>query len=68
MDKLLVDNALRLDDSDKLSLIEELYRSLDKPDPEVDEAWLNEAKKRLQAVREGKARLIPMSEVFGKYQ
>lgn len=68
MDKSLLDEALNLEDSEKLALIDELYNSLDKPDPEIEDAWLKEAIARREAYLNGKARLVPMDEVFGKYQ
>lgn len=68
MDKSLLDKALNLEDSEKLALIDELYDSLDRPDPEIEDAWLKEAIARREAHLRGKAKLVPMEEVFGKYQ
>ncbi len=68
MDKMLLDELLMLNASEKLALIEELYKSLDKPDPEVDKAWLDVAADRQAAVLKGEAKLISSDEVFGKYR
>ena len=68
MDKMLLDELLMLNASEKLALIEELYKSLDKPDPEVDKAWLHVAADRQSAVLKGEAKLISSDEVFGKYR
>jgi len=68
MDKTLLDEILMLNASEKLALIEVLYESLDKPDPEVDKAWLDVAAGRQAAVLRGEAKLIAPDEVFGKYR
>lgn len=68
MNKALIDQAMQLNASEKLALIEVLYHSLDKPDPEVDRAWLEVATQRQASVMRGEAKLIPAAEVFGKYQ
>ena len=67
MDKALFDRVLQLNAGEKLTLIEVLYKSLDRPDPEVDRHWLDVAADRQSSVVKGDARLIPASEVFGKY-
>jgi len=43
VDKQLISSALELKPQDRFYLIELLVRSLDKPDPEIDEIWLKEA-------------------------
>ena len=68
MNTALIDQAMQLNASEKLTLIEALYQSLDKPDPEVDRAWREVAAQRHASVERGEAKLIPASEVFGKYQ
>jgi len=68
VDKMLLEEVLMLNASEKLALIEVLYESLDKSDPEVDKAWLNVAAERQAAVLNGDARLISSDEVFGKYR
>jgi predicted nucleic acid-binding protein len=68
MDKTLLEEVLMLNASEKLALIEVLYESLDKSDPEVDKAWLDVAAERQAAVLKGEARLISSDEVFGKYR
>ena len=68
MDKMLLEEVLMLNASEKLALIEELYKSLDKPDPEVEKAWLDVAADRQSAVLKGEATIISSDEVFGKYR
>lgn len=68
MDKALLEEVLILNATDKLALIDALYESLDKSDPEVDKAWLEVAAERQAAVLKGDAKLITSDEVFGKYR
>ena len=62
----LLKKALQLKPQDRFFLIEGLIRSLDEPDKEIDEIWIQEAYKRLKAHREGKTKAIPVSAVFGE--
>jgi putative addiction module component (TIGR02574 family) len=66
VDKQLISKALELKPQERFYLIELLVRSLDKPDPEIDEKWLKEAETRLKAHREGKTKGIPAEEVLGE--
>ena len=66
IDKLLIENALELKPQDKFYLIELLVRSLDKPDPGINEIWLKEAEARLKAHREGKTKAVSAEEVIGE--
>jgi len=50
----LLKRALLLKPQDRFLLIDGLIRSLDEPDKEIDEIWIEEAEKRLKAHREGK--------------
>jgi putative addiction module component (TIGR02574 family) len=45
-------------------LADTLLRSLDVPDPAIEQAWLDEAERRLKAYDEGRIQAIPMEEVF----
>lgn len=62
----LLKKALQLRPQDRFFLIEGLIRSLDEPDKEIDEIWIQEAYNRLKAHREGKTKPIPLSAVFGE--
>jgi hypothetical protein len=41
-----------------------LHRSLDKPDPEIDRVWQEEALRRVKAYDEGRLKTVSMEEVF----
>jgi hypothetical protein len=50
---------------ERAALADGLLRSLDElPEPERKMLWLEVAERRLQEMREGKAREIPADEVF----
>jgi putative addiction module component (TIGR02574 family) len=60
--KEIVDSALRLGPTERLAVIEELLRSLDRPDPELDRVWIEEAERRLAAYRARRAKGIAAEE------
>ena len=59
--------ALKLDPAERFELVDQVLHSLDKPDPEIDRVWLEEAERRLAAHRSGKTRGIPAEEIFGEF-
>jgi putative addiction module component (TIGR02574 family) len=68
MDKLLIDNVLRLDAGDRLQLIDVLIQSLDEPDAAIEKAWLDEAVRRSDEIDAGTATLIDGEKVFERYR
>ncbi|MCC5908334.1 MAG: addiction module protein [Balneolaceae bacterium] len=66
-DKLLKE-ALVLSIQEKSDLIEELIKSLDKPDPEIDELWKKESESRIDAYEEGKISSVSVHEAVSKYK
>ena len=62
-DKLLKE-ALVLPIQEKSDLIEELIKSLDKPDPEIDELWKKEAESRIDAYDDGKIPSVTLKETL----
>jgi putative addiction module component (TIGR02574 family) len=60
--------ALKLPLEERAALADHLLRSLDElPEPEQrKKLWLEVADRRLQEMREGKAREIPADEVFAR--
>lgn len=57
-----------LPDIEKQEIIDELLSQLDKPDPEIDRLWAEEARKRLQAYRQGRMAAVPYAEVMAKFR
>jgi putative addiction module component (TIGR02574 family) len=64
--KEIIESALRLSPPEKLFIVESILRSLDEPDKEIDNIWIEEAAKRLKAYRDGKLEGIPMEYIFKK--
>ena len=62
--EILLKKALELKSQERFFLIEGLIKSLDEPDKVIDDMWIQEAAKRLQAHREGKTKGIPIEEIF----
>lgn len=62
--KSVLDRALRLPPNDRAALVENLIRSLDKPDPSLDAEWLKEAEDRLAAYRSGELAAVDAEQVF----
>ena len=61
--KHLVEEALRLAPEEREELVETLL-SQQEPDEEWTKAWQDEISRRMEDVRTGKAKLIPMEEAF----
>ena len=60
----VIEQALKLKASERYMLLEMLHQSLDKPDPEIDRIWREEALRRVKAYDEGKLATVSMEEVF----
>jgi len=57
--------AMGLPPEGRAALAEKLLDSLDGPqDPEIEAAWIAEAKRRIAEIDRGEAELIPAEEVF----
>ena len=63
----IVELALKLEPTERFELVDQILHSLDKPDPDMDRIWLEEAERRLTAYRAGKVSVIPAEEIFGKF-
>jgi len=59
--------VLKLNPAERFELIEYALHSLDKPDPEVDRLWIEEAERRLVAYRAGKVKGIAAHDVLGEF-
>jgi putative addiction module component (TIGR02574 family) len=65
--KEIINSALKLSPAERFDLIEQISRSLDRPDPELDQLWIAEAERRLTAYRAGQVQGIPASVVLGDF-
>lgn len=57
-----------LADIEKLRLVDAILADLDKPDPEIDRIWAEEARKRWDAYKAGRLQTISYEEVMSKYR
>ena len=65
--KTLIESALKLPATERLELVEQIMHSLDRPDPELDRVWIEEAERRLAAYRSTRVRGIPARDVVGDF-
>lgn len=63
----IIELAMQLEPSERFELAEELLRSVEQVDPEIDRLWIEEAERRLAAYRAGKVKGIPAEEIFGSF-
>ncbi len=64
----LAEKIKSLPDTDKIELVDSILMQLDKPDPEIDRIWADEARKRWQAYKAGKLETVPYEQVLEKYR
>jgi len=57
-----------LSDLEKLRLVDEILTDLDKPDPDIDRIWADEARKRWNAYKAGRIPSVSYQDVVDKYR
>jgi len=57
-----------LPDSEKIELVDAILMQLDKPDPEIDRIWADEARKRWKAYKAGGVETVSYDKVMEKYR
>jgi len=57
-----------LTDPEKLRLMEAILTDLDKPDPEIDGIWAEEARKRWEAYKSGRIPTVSYEDVMAKHR
>jgi putative addiction module component (TIGR02574 family) len=57
-----------LPDIEKLRLVDTILTDLDKPDPEIDRVWGEEARKRWAAYKAGKVPTVSYESVMAKHR
>jgi len=62
----LVSEIRALPDVEKLRLVDAILTDLDKPDPEIDRIWAEEARRRWAAYKTGGVPTISYEEVMAK--
>lgn len=64
----IVNQIEDLSDIDKLQLVDIILEQLDRPDPEIDKVWTEEAKRRWQAYKDGQLATVSYHDVMSKYK
>ena len=62
----IIQEALRLPAAARFEIVDQLMQSLDKPDPEIDRIWGEEAVRRLARVDAGRSQTYSADEVLGQ--
>ena len=57
-----------LPDAEKLRLVDAILTDLDRPDPDIDRIWAEEARKRWAAYKAGQIPTVCYEEVMAKYR
>lgn len=68
MKNKLIESIQSLSDIEKLELVDSILMQLDKPDPDIDRIWAEEARKRWQAYKSGKLETVSYEQVMEKYR
>jgi putative addiction module component (TIGR02574 family) len=66
--KRLESEIQALSDLEKLRLVDAILTDLDKPDPELDRVWAEEARKRLAAYKSGRIPSVSYQDVMKKHR
>jgi len=66
MDKSLLDKALAMPPNERMAFAELILASIDIEENEVKQTWIDEVKERIQAVNEGKAKLIDFESLYNE--
>jgi putative addiction module component (TIGR02574 family) len=64
----LAKEILDLPDVEKLRLVDAILTDLDKPDPEIDRVWAEEARKRWAAYKAGKVASVSYESVMANHR
>jgi putative addiction module component (TIGR02574 family) len=64
----LAEKIHELSDIEKLRLVEVILKELDKPDPEIDRVWAEEARKRWAAYKAGRVPTVSYESVMAKHR
>jgi putative addiction module component (TIGR02574 family) len=64
----LAEEIRDLPDVEKLRLLDAILADLDKPDPEIDGVWAEEARKRWAAYKAGKIPTVSYESVMAKHR
>ena len=64
--KEIIEKAAALPVEERAIVVDSLLRTLNAPNPDMDKAWTEVARRRLAELRSGQVKAIPGDQVFGK--
>src|ERR1051326_4106423 len=64
--KQIIEDATALPVEERAIVVDSLLRTLNAPNPEIDRAWADVAKRRLADLRTGRVKPVPGEEVFAQ--
>lgn len=64
MDKTLFEKALKMPPNERVAFAELILQSIDYEGQEIREEWLKEVKLRMNAVKEGKLKILDFEEKY----
>ena len=64
----ITEEIRKLPDVEKLRLVDTILSDLDKPDPEIDLVWAEEARKRWAAYKAGKVPTVSYDSIMAKHR
>ena len=64
----IAEEIRKLPDVEKLRLVDTILSDLDKPDPEMDRVWAEDARKRWAAYKAGKVPTVSYESVMAKHR
>jgi putative addiction module component (TIGR02574 family) len=63
--KEILEMALKLDESERIAIVEALASSFVQTDSEIDKTWADEALRRVRAYDEGRMKTYTLEQVLG---
>ncbi len=60
----IINEALTLKPQERYVIIENLVKSLNQPNSEIDQLWIEESIKRVEAIKNGQLKTVSYEDVF----
>jgi len=60
----IINEALALKPQERYMIIENLVKSLNQPNTEIDKLWIAESQKRVEAIKNGTLKTVSYGDVF----
>ena len=64
--KDIIGEVSQLPVEDRVKVVDSLLRTLNRPNPDIDQAWAKAARTRLAELRSGRVKPVPGNEVFSR--